>query len=348
MNGSARKVAIVWRGDRETRNKATKTSNRYHRIFEELEAAGFATEPAVFDEAFADEVLQQLLAVDAVLVWVNPLDDGKTRKVLDPLLREVAKVGVFVSAHPDVILKMGVKEVLYETRHLGWGVDTLIYRSATEFRQAFPARLATDGPRVLKRNRGNGGQGVWKVELDAETLGGASFIRVLEAKAGSIPETVDLEAFVSRCEAYFKDSGSIVDQPFQERLPEGMIRCYMCGNSVVGFGQQLIKALVTPSAGSGPEALQPGPRIMHPATAEPCQRLRDKMEKEWTPQMMSVLGIDRQSLPVVWDADFLYGPRDAFGNNTYVLCEINVSCVFAVPDDVPAGIARELERRLRP
>jgi len=241
---------------------------------------------------------------------------------------------------------MGVKEVLYETRHLGWGVDTLIYRSATEFRQAFLARLATDGPRVLKRSRGNGGQGVWKVELNAKTLGDASFIRVLEAKAGSIPETVDLEAFMSRCEAYFADGESIVDQPFQERLPQGMIRCYMCGDSVVGFGQQLIKALVTPVPDAGSEASQPGPRIMHPATAAPFQRLRDKMEKEWTPQMMSVLGIDRQSLPVVWDADFLYGPRDAAGNDTYVLCEINVSCVFAIPDDASAGIARELAWRL--
>jgi hypothetical protein len=247
-----------------------------------------------------------------------------------------------------VILKMGVKEVLYETRHLGWGVDTLIYRNATEFRQAFPARLATDGPRVLKRNRGNGGQGVWKVALGDETSGGEPLLQVLEAKAGSVPETVDLEAFVSRCEAYFKDSGSIVDQPFQERLPEGMIRCYMCGDKVVGFGQQLIKALVTPPAGSGPEALQPGPRFMHPASSAPFQRLRDKMENEWTPRMMSVLGLDRQSLPVVWDADFLYGPRDAFGNDTYVLCEINVCCVFAIPEDAPAGIARELAGRLEP
>ena len=29
----------------------------------------------------------------------------------------------------------------------------------------FPRLLQSDGPRVLKQNRGNGGQGVWKVEL---------------------------------------------------------------------------------------------------------------------------------------------------------------------------------------
>ena len=46
---------------------------------------------------------------------------------------------------------MGVKEVLYRTRHLGWGADTHRYDSALEF----PQRLRTGGPRVLKQNRGN-------------------------------------------------------------------------------------------------------------------------------------------------------------------------------------------------
>ena len=60
---------------------------------------------------------------------------------------------------------MGVKEVLHRTKHLGWGTDTHLYRNAAEFDAAFPARLQSSGPRVLKQNRGNGGQGVWKVEL---------------------------------------------------------------------------------------------------------------------------------------------------------------------------------------
>src|SRR6202051_5374265 len=130
--------------------------------------------PAVFDEAFADEVRDQLRGVDGVLVWVNPLDAGKTRAVLDPLLRDVAARGPWVSAHPDVILKMGVKEVLYRTRHLGWGADTHLYRTASEFGAAFPSQLRSAGPRVLKQNRGNGGQGVWKVELVPGPVGEAS------------------------------------------------------------------------------------------------------------------------------------------------------------------------------
>ena len=79
---------------------------------------------------------------------------------------------------------------------------------------------------------------------------------------------------------------------------------------------------------------------MHGADAAPFQALRTKMEDEWTPQMMEVLSIEAAALPVIWDADFLYGPRTASGEDSYVLCEINVSSCFAIPDQVPAAIAR--------
>ena len=62
--------------------------------------------------------------------------------------------------------------------------------------------------------------------------------------------------------------------------------------------------------------------------------------------MMEQLSIDRKSLPVIWDADFLYGPRKAAHEDTYVLCEINVSSVFPIPDQAPRAIAEIVARRL--
>jgi len=60
------------------------------------------------------------------------------------------------------------------------------------------------------------------------------------------------------------------------------------------------------------------------------------------------LDIDRADLPVIWDADFLYGPKTPDGEDTYVLCEINASAVLPIPDEAPAEIARCVARRLRP
>jgi len=342
------KIAVLWRGDREVRRAAIPQNNRFHRVFEELAALGIHAEPAVFDEDFAGEVREQLLAADGVLVWVDPIHEGKTRSVLDAMLRDVASRGPWVSAHPDVILKMGVKEVLHRTKHLGWGTDTHLYRTAADFTGVFPSRLQSSGSRVLKRNRGNGGQGVWKVELISQSAGNTIVVRVLHAQRGSKPEEIPLVEFMAHCGAYFASDGCIVDQPFQPRLPEGMIRCYMGVDKVVGFGHQLIKALIPPPP-EGPDspAAQPGPRIMYGPDAEPFHGLREKMEGEWTPQMMEVLGIDATLLPIIWDADFLYGPRTSSGEDSYVLCEINVSSVFAIPDRAPAAIAHLTLSRLR-
>jgi hypothetical protein len=343
------RVAILWRGDREARRAATPQHNRYHRIFEELAVLGIRADPAAFDEEFADEVHEQLLTLDGVLVWVDPISRGKTRTVLDAILRDVAARGPWVSAHPDVIMKMGVKEALHRTKYLGWGTDTHLYRSAADFRAAFPSRLQSAGPRVLKQNRGNDGQGVWKVELLSKWASeDAGVVSVLQALRGSIPEQLPIAEFMTRSEVYFANGGCIVDQPFQQRLPEGMIRCYMGVDRVVGFGHQLIKGLIPPPP-EGPDspAAQPGPRVMHSADVAVFQVLRTKMEQEWAPQMMETLGVGAAALPIIWDADFLYGPRTASGEDTYVLCEINVSSVFAIPDQAPAAIARLTLSRLR-
>jgi hypothetical protein len=126
-----------------------------------------------------------------------------------------------------------------------------------------------------------------------------------------------------------------------------MIRCYMSGSKVAGFGHQLIKALIPPPPeGPGSPQAQPGPRIMHGPDAPQFQALRRLMEDKWTPQLMETLAIDEASLPVIWDADFLFGPRDATNADTYVLCEINVSSCFAIPDEAPAAIARTVRDRI--
>jgi hypothetical protein len=158
--GETARLAVIWRGDRQVRSNATPQNNRLHRVFEALAALGIHAEPAVYGDDMVDEVREQLLKLDGALVWVDPLAEETNRSALDAMLRDVALRGIWVSAHPDVILKMGVKEVLHRTKHLGWGTDSHLYRTAREFREEFPPRLQSAGPRVLKQNRGNGGQGV--------------------------------------------------------------------------------------------------------------------------------------------------------------------------------------------
>src|SRR5437764_303510 len=131
------KIALLFRGDREMRTKVTAQNNRLSFIFEAFADLNVAAEPAVYADEMVDEVRDQLMNVDGVIVWVNPLQDGEDRTKLDALLREVSSAGVWVSAHPDVILKMGTKEVLYRTRDFSWGTDTHLYSTVDEFNQQF-------------------------------------------------------------------------------------------------------------------------------------------------------------------------------------------------------------------
>lgn len=335
----------MWRGDPSTPAVQTRNHDRLAPFFAALTAVGMTVEPVLFDDQTADAVVEHLAGFDVVLVWVDPISGHDDRRVLDAVLRDVARRGVWVSAHPDTIMKMGTKEVLYRTRGLGWGADTHLYSSVEEFRIGFPASISAGRPRVLKQNRGNGGIGVWKVtSLDADV----SVVRVQHAAPrDDSTEDVALAEFLDRCEPMLAGGGRLVDQPFAERLAEGMIRAYLVERQVVGFArQQPTSPSVDPTAPAPDRVLGlPSAKTMYDADVPEFRRLRERIESEWVPGLCRLVGVDDVELPVLWDADFLYGPRTEAGDDTYMLCEINVSSVIPFPDAAPTKVAGAVARR---
>jgi hypothetical protein len=333
------RIGVLWRGDRRAGALLPRADRGLGPLYEAFSELPVVMEPVPYADAAADQVLGQLLSLDGVLVWVNPIQDGANRAQLDAILRQASQKGVWVSAHPDVVLKMGTKEVLFRTRELGWGTDITLYRSPDEFAAGFHGRLARLRRLVLKQGRGNGGNGVWKVELPADRparVGPDTVVRVQDARAkdGS-SEHLALGAFMDRCQDYFAWSGFLVDQAFQDRLADGMLRCYFCHDQVVGFARQWPQGLLDrdPHRGAPPASVMEGPDI--PA----YQELRAQAETKWVPQMTEILGIAAHQLPVIWDADFLYGPKTPAGKDTYVLCEINASAVWPFPPAAAPVIA---------
>jgi len=341
MASGGGKVGILWRGDRAASTSTHTFNVRLQPLFEALAAEHVAAEPVVFAEDAVETVREQLLALTGVLVWVDPIMSAVDRTRLDHLLRDVASSGVWVSAHPDVILKMGTKDVLYDTRHVGWGGDTHVYATRDQFRAEFPPRLASSGPRVLKQHRGNGGIGVWKVTLAP----GTRDVLVQDAHPrDTTVEEITLADFMVRCDQYFAD-GRLIDQPFQSRIAEGMIRCYLVQDRVAGFSTQSPDPAAV-AAGAMTIFGLPAKKTMYAASEARFAPLKQSMEAEWLPAMQRALGVEDELLPMLWDADFLYGPRTAAGGDTYVLCEVNVSSVFPYPEQVNAVLARAVAERL--
>ena len=331
------KVGLLWRRewDPPSTDAPVAESCKLRGVFAAFRKLGVVAEPVVYADEWTAEVREQLLGLDGLLVWVNPIEQGLDRSRLDSLLRDVAEAGVWVSAHPDVIMRIATKRVLFETRELSWGTDTRLYVSPADLRAGLAA-LDARGARVLKQERGMGGQGVWLVEPDQ------SGVRVREAVRGGTQLSLSLDAFTALCEPYFEHGGVMVEQPFQERITEGMIRAYLTHDRIVGFAHQYPVGLRPESAGEPP----PG-KTFETADAPAFERLRHAVESEWLPQLQELVGVATTELPVIWDADFLYGPKTAAGEDRYVLCEINASSTFAFPEHAMPIVAEAALARIR-
>jgi|SRR5580704_6924261 hypothetical protein len=346
MSDQPPRIGILWRDDRSASPSTPDVRHGLSPLYAAFRQLPVELRPVVFEDGAIEEVRDELLALDGVLIWVNPIQDGANRRNLDALLMEAASHGVWISAHPAVILKLGTKEVLFSTRNVGWGSDIDLYRTPAEFTQRFTSWLGERGRVVLKQGRGNGGNGVWKVELLNESARAhpKALVRVQDARVrdGST-ETTSLGVFMARCQEYFAWSGCLVAQAFQNRLGEGMIRCYLSHDTVVGFCHQWPQGLLDIKNLRAERASSP----MVGADAPGYQGLKRQMETEWVPRMMEVLGMARDALPVIWDADFLYGPRTPDGLDTYVLCEINVSAVWPFPPMAAGVVAAAAVARTR-
>ena len=81
------RIAILWRGDETARRSATPAASRFKAIFAALADAGVDADPVVYEDDVLEAVRAQLDTFDGVLVWVNPIHEGRNRANLDALLR---------------------------------------------------------------------------------------------------------------------------------------------------------------------------------------------------------------------------------------------------------------------
>lgn len=317
-------VALLYPGDRAARDRADPAESRFSALFEAFRVAGVEARPAIYHDDFADEVAEQLRQVQVVLVWCNPIEGGRRRDRLDAMLRDLANAGVRVSAHPDAILRLGTKDVLVETRDLPFGSNVYRVNSLEQLAEELPGRLQR-GARVLKQHRGHSGIGVWRVE---SVTGDASLgaLKVRHAQRGCEEERVDLAGLLQRMAPYFEPAqgGHMIDQAWQPRLVEGMVRAYLVEDRVTGFGHQAINAL-------HPTVQQPGSRLYNGPDLPEFQSLKQQLESGWIEQLRQRVSLTREQLPLLWDCDFI--PRDSAPGEAqgYVLCEVNVSSVSPFP-----------------
>lgn len=337
MNNKA--VGLMIYGDVNSTKNAL-TEEKYKLLADTLTAAGFAVESILYHDEGAARLEEELSRFEVILVWVNPIEQGNDRRHLDELLLKLVDQGVFVSTHPEVILKIGTKKVLYTTRHMDWSADIEQYSDYDDFKNRFLISLGNSKIRILKQYRGNGGNGIFKVSL-ANT--DERSIRVVQATAANEARILSPDDFHQEFRKYFDNEGVLLDQEWIPEISNGMVRCYLTGTKVSGFGYQESNALC-PHPEEPESGVRPTSRRFY--FSEHCglfQDLRTMMETKWVPELQKIHSIPDEKMPLLWDADFFIKNVNMRDNEQkYILCEINVSCVSPFPESCIRHIVDKL------
>jgi hypothetical protein len=304
---------------------------KYQQLATHFQAKGWQVQTVSYCDANRDRVADVLRPVDFTLVWINPIEAGLDRSRLDSMLTGLLGEGRSLSADPAAILKLGTKNILYETADWSWGSDVRRYPDIEDFSRRFPDSVTASRPRVLKQYRGDGGKGVFKVERTA-----ADLYRVIPATDGKVQE-LSLGGLVALVEPYFRSGNPLLDQEWNENMLNGVVRCYLVGARVAGFGYQEINMLY-PGDVTAPSARR---RNYYTEKCGLFQDLRLMVEQEIVPKLLARFQLTESSLPVLWDADcFIHG------GGRYSLCEVNASCVSPFPESAIPFVYEEVQSRL--
>ena len=319
-------------------------------IVEAIKDKGFGAEVLFFRDEWADEVFKYILEkADAVVVRINPgnLPNGEAK--LFEVLRQLHDSDVVILTHPNTMMRFGAKDALAKLADTDLVTeDTYAYYGYDEFEKTFPKSISY-GTRVLKQNRGSTGSGIWRVEIvdkkvdyePGDTLPMDTVIKCTEALDNHV-EYNTLGKFIKFCRQYVEgDNGMLVDMRFMPRITEGEIRILMVAYEpifVVHKKPSSAKDAFSATIASGAEYTYYKP--------EEYQELVDKFIGS-IPMIAEKLGKIKNP-PLIWTGDFMLD-TDEDGNDTYVLGEMNCSCVgfFSHLDvGIQEKVANEIVRRI--
>jgi hypothetical protein len=163
---------------------------------------------------------------------------------------------------------------------------------------------------------------------------------VQHAQRGSEVERLHMPALLQRMAEYFEPAqgGHMIDQAWQPRLAEGMVRAYLVEDRVTGFGQQAVVAFHPTQT--------PGPRLYHGPDMPEFALLKQWLESSWIALLHQRVGLRHDQLPLLWDCDFMLGESAPGADPRFVLCEVNVSSVSPFPPSSVAYLVAAVKARL--
>lgn len=298
-------------------------------IVHAIKAAGWHAEVLFFRPEWAEELFRYVAAhFDGYISRVNPGNIPGGEDGYLELLTRLTDAGLVGMSTPAEMMAYGAKDALVKLNGTELvPADTAAYYAVEAFRNNFPVSLSY-GERVLKQNRGSTGSGIWRIQLLDKELAASippgtalplsTMVKATEA-VDNHTEIRQLGEFMDFCEQYIiGENGMLVDMRFMPRIVEGEIRILLVGPHPVFVVHK------KPAEGGDnfSATLFSGAKYTYDKP-ETWPDLVDKFAQA-RPVIAEKLGGD--NIPLIWTADFMLDTAPD-GSDTYVLGEINCSCV---------------------
>ena len=266
----------------------------------------------------------------AVISRINP---GNLKEVDEyfQFLQALGEYGVEIHTHPDVMINLDFKDILAKLVGTKLGDDeTYFYHAFADFASRFPGDLDKHGIRVLKTNYGSTGEGVYLVKKQDD----GSIIST-EAVNNQKYYYNDIHEFIAKFEinfeddnenaAYFDGKTGFVGCRYLERISEGEIRVLLVNDKAVSVVHK------KPQDGEFSATLFSGAKYKYESPEDPKWKNVVKLTMDGLKDLKPYLA--GQHYPLLWTMDYILDYNED-GSDTYILSEINCSCV---------GITTELQ-----
>ena len=296
-----------------------------------VKEAGYEGEVVFYNHKRKDDLFKYIKSkATLVLSRINP---GNLKEVDEYLqfLKKLADSKIEVSTHPDVMMKLNFKDILVSLRNKVIGDKrTFFYTNTDDFRKLFPKALKKEKIRVLKRNYGSTGEGIFLVRLNENgTIISTEAVNNTKYKFENLDQFLD--DFETKFEiedknaVFFKGKSGFVDCKYLSRIDEGEIRVLLVKDKIVSIVHK------KPKEGEFSATLFSGATYEYDKPDnikwESIVKLSNKALKDLKVELGTL------DFPVLWTMDFILD-FDKNKNNRPVLSEINCSCV---------GITTQLE-----
>ncbi|WIM71455.1 Cj0069 family protein [Corynebacterium suedekumii] len=314
-------------------------------IVNAIKDAGWHSEVVYYRPEWADDLFTYVSEnFGGYISRVNPGNIPGGEKGYFDLLTRLSDTGLVGMSTPAEMMAYGAKDALVKLNDTDLVPDdTAAYYDVESFHSTFPTSLSY-GERVLKQNRGSTGSGIWRVQLEDKELAASvdpgtalpldTKLKATEA-VDNHTEVRELGEFMDFCHQYIiGDNGMLVDMRFMPRIVEGEIRILLVGPHPVFVVHK------KPAEGGDnfSATLFSGAKYTYDKP-EAWQELVD-MFADARPVIAEKLGGD--NIPLIWTADFMLADGED-GSDTYVLGEINCSCV-GFTSELDMGIQEQVAK----